>query len=157
VSRGKSDVEAPAVGVDAEGRAAGPAEKIVDRLLRDFSDDVPQRLFDPGRGAIKLQRAASLRIVIERDLNDVADMERVAANKIAAKLLDLRRDGAVAVVLTVRLAPSDDPCIGRDPRANEILAPTGMDRKTFDAGDLHCVPRSMNTTLNAVSASMIVR
>src|SRR5262249_20943553 len=28
---------------------------------------------------------------------------------------------------------------------------------TFDAGDLHCVPRSMNTTLNAVSASMITR
>jgi hypothetical protein len=32
-----------------------------------------------------------------------------------------------------------------------------MDWKTFDAGDLHCVPRSMNTTLNAVSAPMIVR
>src|SRR5262249_40225624 len=76
----------------------GTAEKIVDRLLRDLSDDVPQRLLDPGRGAIKLQRASSLRIVIERDLNHVADMERVAANKIAAKLLHLRGDGTVAVV-----------------------------------------------------------
>ena len=97
-------------------------------------------------------------VVVERDLQDVADMERIAANKIAAKLLDLRRDGAVAVVLTVRLAPSDDPGIGRHPHEYEILAPTGMDRKTFDAGNLHCVPRSMNTTLDAVSAiSMIVR
>ena len=97
-----------------------------------------------------------MRIIIERDLNHVADMERVAANKIAAKLLHLRGDGTVAVVLTVRLAPSDHPGIGRDPHEHEVFAPTGMDWKTFDAGDLHCVPRCMNTTLNAVSAPMIV-
>src|SRR5262249_42315091 len=116
---GQLHLVAPAVRIDADARAAGPAEKIVDRLLCDLSDDVPQRLLDPGRGAIKLQRAASLRIIIQRDLNHVADMERVAANKIAAKLLHLHGDGTVAVVLTVRLAPSDDPGIGCDPHEHE--------------------------------------
>ncbi|HEY6373539.1 MAG TPA: hypothetical protein VIX37_23385 [Candidatus Sulfotelmatobacter sp.] len=43
-------------------------DKIVDRLLRDLSSDVPQRLLDAGGGTVELQRAAPLRVVIERDL-----------------------------------------------------------------------------------------
>jgi hypothetical protein len=148
---------APAVRVDANARTAGTAEEIVDRLLGDLTGDVPQRLLDAGRGAIEFQRAPSLRIVIERDLQDVTDVERVAADEIAAELLDLRGDGTVAVVLAVGLAPSDDPGIGHDPHEHEILSPTGMDRKTFDAGDLHCALWSIDTPLNAVSAPTIVR
>ena len=78
-----------------------------------------------------------MRIVVECDLKDVADVEGIAADEIAAKLLDLRGDGAVAVVLAVGLAPPDHAGVGLDPHEHEILPPTGMDRKTFDAGDFH--------------------
>ena len=64
-------------------------------------------------------------------------MERIAADQIAAELLDLRGDGAVAVVLAVGFAPSDNAGIGGKPHEHEVLAPAGMDRKRFDAGNLH--------------------
>jgi hypothetical protein len=75
----------------------------------------------------------------------------------AAETLDLRGDGTVAVVLTVGLPPSDDPGIGLDPHENEVLAPTGIDRKTFHAGDFHCAPRYIRIPLNAVSPPKIVK
>src|SRR5207248_1070981 len=80
---------APTVRVDANTRTAGAAEEIVDRLLRRLAGDVPQRLFDARGGAIKLQRAAALRIIVERDLKDVADVERIATDEIASQLFDL--------------------------------------------------------------------
>ena len=128
---------APAVRIDADARTAGTAEEVVDRLLGDLADDVPQRLLDAGRGAVELQRAAPLRIVIESDLQDVADVERIAADEVAAELIDLRGDGAIAVVLAIGLAPADDAGVGLDPHEHEILPPTGMDRKTSDASDFH--------------------
>ena len=131
---------APAVRVDANARAAGTAEEIVDRLLGGLADDVPQRLLDAGGGAIEFQRAAPLRVVVERDLQDVTDLERIAPDQIAAELLDLCGDGAVAVILAVGFAPPDDPGIGLDAHEDEVLAPAGMDRKAFDAGDFHRHP-----------------
>src|SRR5207244_896624 len=131
---------APAVGVDPHARTAWTAEEIVDRLLRDLADDVPQRLFDAGRGAVELQRAAALRIVVECDLQNVADVERIAADEVAAKLLDLSGDCTVAVVLAVGLAPADHAGVGLDPHEDEILAPAGMDRQAFNAGDFHDAP-----------------
>lgn len=138
---------APAVRVDADARTAGTPEKIVDWLLRDLSGDVPQRLLNARHGTIELQRAPSLRVVIKRNLRHVADVERVAANKITAEFFDLRGDCTVPVVLAVGLAPSDDATIGLDPHENEVLTPTGIDRKTFDAGDFHCAPRYIRTPL----------
>src|SRR5712691_940551 len=105
---GLAHLVAPAVRVDADARAAGTAEEVVDRLLGDLAGDVPQRLLDARGGAIELERASPLRIIVERDLQDVADVERVAADEVAAELVDLRGDGAVAVVLAIGLAPTDD-------------------------------------------------
>ena len=85
------------------------AEQVVDRLLRGLADDVPQRLLDAGDGAVEFERAAPLRVVVERDLQEMPDLERIAADEIAAELFDLRGDGAIAVVLAVGLAPADDP------------------------------------------------
>jgi hypothetical protein len=110
---------APAIGVNPHARTAGTTEKIVHGLLRDFSDDVPQRLLDTGGGAMKLERAAALRIVVEGDLQDMTDMECLAA-----EFLDLCGDGTVAIVLAVGLPPSDDAGIGRNPHEHEIFAPT---------------------------------
>src|SRR5262249_7372315 len=142
---------APAVGVDAHARTAGAAEKIVDRLLRHFSGDVPQRLLDPRGGAIKLERAAALRVIVERDLQDMTDVERVAADQIAAQLLDLRGDGTVAVVLAVGLAPSDHAGVGLDPLEHEILAPTRVNREALDARDFHV------DLVRAINSAVILR
>jgi hypothetical protein len=128
---------APAVGIDAHARTAGTTEQIVHRLPGDLSGNVPQRLLDAGGGAIELERAAALRVVVERDLQDMADMERVSADEIAPELLDLRGDGTVTVILAVGLAPADDAGIGGEAHEHEILSPAGMDREVFDAGDLH--------------------
>ena len=116
------------------------AEEIVDGLLGRLADDVPQRLLDPGGGAIELQRAAPLRVVVERHLQDVTDLEWIAPDQIAAELLDLSGDGAVAVVLAVGFAPPDHAGIGLDAHKDEVLAPAGMHRKAFDAGDFHRHP-----------------
>ena len=78
-----------------------------------------------------------MRIVVECDLQDVADVERVAADEITTELLDLSGDCTIAVVLAVGLAPADHAGVGRDPHEYEILAPAGMDRQAFDAGDFH--------------------
>src|ERR1700726_1743064 len=131
---------APAVRVGADARTARAADQIVDRLLRDLAHNVPQRLLDPGCRAKELQRAAALRIVVECDLKDVTDVEGIATDEIAVKLFDLRRNGTIAVVLAVGLAPSDYAGVSLDPHENEILPPTGMDRKTFDPGDFHDAP-----------------
>ena len=128
---------APAVRIDADAGAAGAADEVVDRLLRGFADNVPQGLLDAGGRAMELERAAPLGVVVKRDLQEVAQLEGVAPDEITAELLDLRGDGAVAIVLAVRLAPADDPGIGRDAHENEILSPPGMDRKALDAGDFH--------------------
>ena len=85
-----------------------------------------------------------MRIVVECDLQDVADVEGIAADEIAAKLLDLSGNGAIAVVLAVGLAPSDHAGVGLDPHENEILPPAGMDRKTFDPDDFHDAPYCVN-------------
>src|SRR5262249_52036275 len=77
----------------------------------------------------------------EGDLQDVPDVERIAADKIAAQLLDLCGDGTVAVILAVGFAPADHAGIGRNAHEHEILPPARIDRKTFDADDLHCVLR----------------
>jgi hypothetical protein len=66
---------APAIRIDTHARTAGAAEKIVDGLLRDLADNVPQGLLDAGCGAVEFQRAPPLRIVVECDLQDVPDME----------------------------------------------------------------------------------
>ena len=67
----------------------------------------------------------------------MADVERIAADEVAAEFIDLRNDGRVAVVLTIGLAPTDYAGVGLNPYEHEVLPPTGMDRKTFDAGDFH--------------------
>src|SRR5262245_32242216 len=133
---------APAVRIDAYTRTAGPAEEVVDRLLRDLADNVPQRLLDAGGGAVEFQRAAPLRVVVEGDLQDVPDLERVAADNVATQLLDLCGDGTVAVILAVGFAPTDHAGIGRNAHEHEILPPARIDRKTFDAGDFHSAPRA---------------
>ena len=120
---------APAVGVDPHARTAWTAEQIVHRLPGDLSDNVPQRLLDAGGRAIELERAAPLRVVVERDLQDVADMERVSADEIAPEFLDLRGNGAVTVILAVGLTPADHAGIGGQAHEHEILAPAGMDRR----------------------------
>src|SRR5207237_7317779 len=74
---------APAVGIDAHARTAGTAEQIVHRLRGDFSGNVPQRLLDAGGGAIELERAAALRVVVERDVQGVAGRERDSAEPMA--------------------------------------------------------------------------
>src|SRR5262249_56786927 len=111
---------APAVRVDADARTAGTPEKIVDWLLRDLSGDVPQRLLNARHGTIELQRAPSLRVVIKRNLRHVADVERVAANKITAEFFDLRGDCTVPGVLGVGLAPSADPPIRLEPPETKL-------------------------------------
>ena len=50
---------------------------------------------------------------------------------------------------------SDDAVVGLDPHENEVLAPTGIDRKTFDAGDFHCAPKYIAYRLTAVSPPKI--
>jgi hypothetical protein len=70
-------------------------------------------------------------------LQDVPDMERIAADKVAAQLFDLCCDGTVAVILAVGFAPADHAGIGRNAHKHKILPPARMDRKTFDARDLH--------------------
>src|SRR5262249_43830105 len=134
---GRLHLVAPAVRVNAHARTARTAEQIVDRLSRDFAGDVPQRLLDPGGGTIELERAAALRIVVEGDLQDVADVERIAADQITAQLLDLRGNRAVAIVLAVGLAPSDRAGIGLDPHEHEILAPARVNGKALDARYFH--------------------
>ncbi len=128
---------APAVGVDADARSAGAAEKIVNGLLHGLSDDVPERLLDAGNGAIKLERAAPLGVVVECDLEKMADVHGVATDEIAGELLDLGRNGAVAIVLAIGLTPPDDAGVGRKAHEHEILAPAGMNRQAFDALDFH--------------------
>src|SRR5262249_8045254 len=134
---GRLHLVAPAVRVDANAHTAGPPEQIIDRLPGHLADDIPQRLLDARGGAIELQRPAALRVVVERDLQDMTDVERIAAYEIAAEFLDLRGDGAVAVVLAIGFAPTDDTGVGLDAHKDEILAPARMDRKTFHAGDFH--------------------
>ena len=89
---------------------------------------------------MEFERAAALGVVVERHLQDVTDLERIAPDQVAAELLDLRADGAVAVVLAVGFAPPDHSGVGLDPHEDEVLAPAGMDRKAFDAGDFHGHP-----------------
>src|SRR5262249_48791254 len=115
----------------------GATEQIVDRLFRHLAGDVPQRLLDAGGGAVEFERAAPLRVVVERDLQDVADVERIATDEIAAELVDLRGHSRVAGVLAIGLAPADHAGVGLDPHEHEILPPAGMDRKTFDGRDFH--------------------
>src|SRR5690348_14503320 len=67
----------------------------------------------------------------------MADVKCVAADQIAAQLLDLRGDGAVAIVLAVGLAPSDHAGIGLDAQEHEVLAPAGVNRQALDARDFH--------------------
>ena len=131
---------APAVRIDANARTNRTAEQIVNRLLRLLADDVPQRLLDAGRGAVELQRAAPLGVVVERHLQDVTDVEWIASDQIAAEFLDLRRDGAVAVVLAVGFAPPDQAGVGLDAHEHKILPPAGIHRKTFDARNFHGNP-----------------
>ena len=85
-----------------------------------------------------------MRIVVECDLKDVTDVEGIATDEIAAKLLDLSGNGAIAVVLAIGLAPSDHAGVGLDPHENEILPPAGMDRMTFDPDDFHDAPYCVN-------------
>ena len=61
------------------------------------------------------------------------NLKGIAPNQISAELFDLCRDRAVAIILAVGLAPTDDAGIGLDANENEILAPSGMNRKAFDA------------------------
>src|SRR6266481_2700724 len=114
---------APAIRVHPNARTAWTTKEIVDRLLRDLADDVPQSLLNAGRGTVELQRAASLRIVVESNLQYMADVKGVATDDIAAEFFDLRRDGAVAIVLAVGFAPSNDLGIGLNAHEYEILAP----------------------------------
>ena len=138
---GRLHLVAPTVSVNAHARTAGAAEKIVDRLPRDLSGDVPQRLLDARGGAIELERAAPLGIVVEGDLQGMPDMERVAADEIAAQFLDLRRNGPVTIILAVGLPPSDHAGIGLEPHEHKILAPTRVNGKALDARDFHVSPR----------------
>ncbi len=92
----------------------------------------------PERRAIELKRAAALRVVVERNLQDMADLERIAADQVAPELFDLRGDGAVAIVLAVGFSPSDDAGIGFEADEHEILPPAGMDRQALNACNLHC-------------------
>ena len=65
------------------------------------------------------------------------DLEGITADQVAAELFDLGGDGAVAIVLAVRLAPPDDAGIGLDAHEHKILSPAGMDRQALDTLDLH--------------------
>ena len=131
---------APAVRIDADSRADRTAEEVIDRLSGGLADDVPKGLLDPRRGAEQFQRAAALGVIVERDLQDMPDLKRIAPHHIAAEFLDLRRDGAVAIVLAIGLAPADQPGIRGDAHEHEILTPAGMNGQAFHAGDLHDAP-----------------
>src|SRR5580704_4680607 len=66
-------------------------------------------------------------------------MKGVTTNDIAAELLDLCGNRAIAIVLAVGFTPSDDPGIGLDAREYEVLSPPGMHRQAFELGNLHAV------------------
>ena len=131
------DFVTPAVGVNADLVPHRPAEQIVDRLFRGLAADVPQRLLDARGGAIELKRSAALRIVVESDLQDMPDLEGIASNQVAAELFDLRGDGAVAIILAVRLAPADDAGIGLDADEHKILSPAAEHRMARHLADFH--------------------
>src|SRR5262249_22997689 len=76
-------------------------------------------------------------VVVEGDLHDVTDMEWLAADQVTAQLLDLSNDRSVAVILAVGLTPPDNAGIGGNPHKHKILAPTGMNGKTFNAHNFH--------------------
>ena len=151
---------APAVRIDANARTDRAAEEIVDGLLARLADDVPQRLLDARGRAVEFQRAAALGIIVEGDLQDMADVKGIAPHDVAAELFHLRGDGAVAIILAVGFAPPHDSGIGLDAHEHEILAPAGMDRKAFELGNFHGSPAMVCPTRflqNELSASYIAR
>ena len=128
---------APAVRVNANASPARAPKEIVNWLAGGLAQNIPQRLFDTGQCAIVLKRTTALRVIVESDLQKMPYLKCITADQIAAELVDLSGDGAIAIILAIGFTPSNDASVSRYADKDKVFTPTGINRQTFNSRDFH--------------------